>query len=1295
MPKFNAPEPMSFDAPAKWPEWKERFARFRIATKLHKDDGEVQVASLVYAMGRQAENIFKSFTFDPPPAPTDADPNPLDPKDNYDVVLKKYDAYFVPKRNTIYERAKFYQRTQEPGESIECFVRNLHELAANCRFEERETENIRDRLISGMSDKEMSLKLQLEQDDLTLVKAVEMARHKEMVKAQNETKVDAVRKPYPNKSTSAGPPKNQGGQGGGPPKMDGSKCSKCGYVHRTPRCPADGKRCNSCKGWNHFSSVCNKKTAVEDLEVRDEGSGDEGEGDQRYFLGAVECPDSDPAWFVELDVNGNPVKWKLDSGADVSVMSQETFKKMRERPELKPISIELLSLGGAVKPLGQFIAKTKFKGTKYSFRVIVVPKMIDCLMSRSVACRMGLIKKIENVEVFQGLGCLKTQPVKILLRDDAQPYALSVARRVPIPLLPKIKEELEKLESEGIIEKITRPTAWCAPMVPVTKKSGKVRLCVDLKKLNLSVKRERYVLPTLEDVTSKLSGASVFSSLDATSGFYQIPLEEGSCELTTFITPFGRYCFRRLPFGITSAPEIFMRKMNEVLDGLEGTFAYMDDVLVYGNDREEHDKRLESVMKRLREVDLKLNKEKCVFAQSKLKFLGHKFTKSGIEPDGDKVSAILEMPEPTSVPLLRQIMGMVHYLGAYLPNLHDITKPLNDLLRSDTVWLWEPAQQEAFNKMKELVSSAQALAYYDVHKPTVVSADASSYGLGGVLLQDHDGQLRPVAYCSRTLSSAEQRYAQIEKECLAGVWACEKFDRFLCGLEGFKILTDHKPLVTLINEKDLDRAPLRCQRLLMRMHRYNATAEYAPGKTMVISDALSRSPRSCVETTCDKEVKVYVGMVEENLPMTDHRKEGLRRATHEDDVLRAACVYTLAGWPKYEQDVPTQLRELFGVRGSLSVSNGLLTYGDRIIVPKDMRPAILDKIHQGHQGIGKCLERAKDSVWWPGIAGDVKSIVASCDHCQTFKPSQRKEPLVTTPLPDLPWQRIGVDLCQFERHEYLVMVDYHSRWIEILHLTTTTSSAVIAKMKDVFARLGLPQEVFSDNGPQFVSEQFRQFAKKCDFNHITSSPHLPNSNGEAERAVKTAKSVLRQEDPWLALMIYRDTVIAATGCSPSQLMMGRHLRTNLPTLGVKLRPSLPNPDVVKDTDKATKLGYQHYYNARHGVRSLPDLQPGDVVKLKTDQEKSWATKGIVTATAESPRSYIVQSESGVYRRNRRHLQTTADTEQSLPIPAPTTAPTTVQPDHTAVVSPPSPAPVTPQLRRSSRTITKPDRLIES
>ena len=250
----------------------------------------------------------------------------------------------------------------------------------------------------------------------------------------------------------------------------------------------------------------------------------------------------------------------------------------------------------------------------------------------------------------------------------------------------KVKEELDRLEAAGVIEPITKPTPWCSPMVPVMKKSGKVRLCVDLKRLNKTVKREQFILPTLEDVTSKLSGAKVFTSIDAASGFYQIPLHEDSQELTTFITPFGCYCFRRLPFGITSAPEIFMRKMSQLFEGVDGVFCYMDDILVYGRDVEEHDRRLDAVMRIVQSSGLKLNRSKCLFRQTELKFLGHKFTADGIVADPDKVAAILSMPAPTSVSLLRQVMGMVHYLGSYLPDLHTVTRPLNDLLKADTIW---------------------------------------------------------------------------------------------------------------------------------------------------------------------------------------------------------------------------------------------------------------------------------------------------------------------------------------------------------------------------------------------------------------------------------------------------------------------------------------------------------------------------------------------------------------------------------------------------------------------------------
>ena len=330
----------------------------------------------------------------------------------------------------------------------------------------------------------------------------------------------------------------------------------------------------------------------------------------------------------------------------------------------------------------------------------------------------------------------------------------------------------------GVIREVTEPTSWCAPMVPVVKKNGKIRICVDLKQLNKAVRREHYSLPSLEDIAPKLAGATCFSTLDAESGFWQTPLEKESQLLTTFITPFGHYAFQRLPFGISSAPEIFQRKMREMLGGLDGVEVIMDDILVYGSTVKEHDSRLAKVLQVVRESGLRLNEAKCKFRKSELVYFGHLISATGIKPEESKLSAIKDLKEPTNVKELRRVIGMVQYLGKFV---FDLSTIMTDLLKSTSVWSWGPDQQDSFEKVKTLICSSPTLAYYDKDKPTIVSSDTSSYGLGSVLLQEHSEGIKPVAFCSRTLTAAEQQYSQIEKECLASVHLREVLE-IPCGL---------------------------------------------------------------------------------------------------------------------------------------------------------------------------------------------------------------------------------------------------------------------------------------------------------------------------------------------------------------------------------------------------------------------------------------------------------------------------------------------------------------------------------
>ena len=1260
MAKFRQPNELDFTRPDQWPLWRTRFERYLIASKLSAETGEIQVNTLLYCLGADAETVFTSFN--------------LSAEDAKDVtkVLDKFTNYFIPKRNVIHERAMFNQRIQQPGESVESFIRALHEMSIYCEFADKSNQ-IRDRLVVGLADRRVSRDLQLE-NNLTLDGAITIARQSEIVKAQLN---EQIGKPAPVSAEEVRSKNARGGyrgaksrtsRSGGSSVQNSSQgssgasadnlitCKFCGKNHAADRmqCPARNVKCHKCQRRGHYAKFCKNSTSrggVREVVCPEESLGAYGGAElaqDSYFLGSVSTQSAvDSPWQVSLNVCATPVTFKIDSGADVTVINDVTYKSLKQRPNLEPCTVNLTSVGSELKCIGTFSTKVERKQEQFDVRIYVVAGARSNLLGRAASQGMGFIQVHLN-EVFGSIGLMDCEPVKIKLKKDFEAYIQYAPRRVPIPLLPKVKAELERMERDEVITAVTEPTEWCSPMVPVVKKDGNVRICVDLKRLNQAVLRERFMLPTLEDVLSKLAGAKVFSSLDAASGFWAIPLDSESSKLTTFITPFGRYAFRRLLFGISSAPEIFQRTMCQLLQNLEGVTVYMDDVLVYGSTQSEHDMRLKQVLARIEASGLKLQKRKCKIGMSSLDFLGHHFTGDGVSPSADKLQAIKSLDAPTNITELKRCLGMINYLGRFVKNLATILQPMNALLRRDSVWRWDVSQQQAFEKAKEVITSSPVLSFFDPNKPTVLSVDASSYGLGACLLQSHSNELRPIAFASRSLSEAERKYAQIEKECLAAVWGCEKFTSYLVGLH-FKLLTDHKPLVPLIMTKDIDRVPVRCQRLLLRLMRFDLEAEHVPGKDLVVADTLSRAPLltqvSCDDQMVTEEVTLFVDNIQLK-GFSGNRLNEVRQATDGDGELQEIIQLTLKGWPEYARDVAPHLRKYYEFRGHLSVSEGMLLYDDRIFVPKSMRHDVLTKLHAGHQGVTKCRKLAQETVFWPGLSDDIKKVVESCQQCQEHQRRQRHEPLAPTPLPSRPWERVGTDLFEDSGVHFVVVTDYYSRYIEILRLVQLTSYHVIVKLKSVFARWGIPTTVVSDNGPQFSSAEFARFSLEYGFRHCTSSPHFPQSNGMAERAVQVSKSIVRQADPFLGLLAYRSTPHSATGFSPAQLVMGRNIRTTVPCLDRYLEPRWPPSDTVRAQDEHSKATYKMYYDRRHGVRNITPAYDGQSIYIRTDKEKNWSP-GQMIQSAGAPRSSVVQTTSGsIVRRNNKHIRPVNHVPQS-------------------------------------------------
>ena len=501
-------------------------------------------------------------------------------------------------------------------------------------------------------------------------------------------------------------------------------------------------------------------------------------------------------------------------------------------------------------------------------------------------------------------------------------------------------------------------------------------------------------MPTIEDVLTQLRGAKVFSTADWKHGFWHCLLDRESSLLTAFETPLGRFIWRRLPFGVSVAPELFQAKVHQALEGLRGVFCVADDLLIagFGDTTEEadadHDRNLLALLQRCREKGIKLNANKLRLRRQVTTFLGHELTVKGIRPDPRKVDAIMKMPKPTDKPGVRRLLGMATYLSMYCAKFSEVTAPLRELLREDNAFLWTDRHDEAFSRLCSMLSAPPVLQFYDVTKPVTVQTDCSQRGIGSVVLQEG----KPVEYGSRSLTECEQNYAQIERELLAILFALEKFHTYVYGRNDVVVVTDHKPLVA-IHKKALASAPKRLQPMLLRLQRYSYKLVYQPGSQLQIADTLSRAfppsdppPAMSFHDLASIEQADSQQLDELQMIASAETLDLINNAAKVDAEYQQLVSQIQVGWPPSKVEIrDPALRQYFTFADELTVCGGLVFKGHRLVVPQPARATVLERLHRAHIGLNGILRRARDIVYYPGLSADIKRIAERCDVCARFQ----------------------------------------------------------------------------------------------------------------------------------------------------------------------------------------------------------------------------------------------------------------------------------------------------------------------
>jgi len=1055
--------------------------------------------------------------------------------DDFETLITALKKFIQPVKNILLERHKFFESKRESNEDLSTFLVRLRRLASTCAFEDDTVDTIpnqlvRDQFVRGIGNSKLTEHI-FSFGSLTLEETVQKAEALHQATADTNTLAQNNRPimafnniPFCHKCKRKGHYEKEC-QDKKPLKC--FTCNKIGHVSRD--CYKNAK-CTQCHKVGHTANFCRRNKINHILSIPNSVN------NLKYCT----------AKFFGHDLN-----LLVDTGASFSVISENFIRENNLFDKLsdchqsgvvadgRTVTIDKCLNGDLVSnnfsfPVCMYVFDTKLEGI---IGMDLIPKIgLRIGNHERLLFSVDLPIVTKNADIFDRSltqSCLKgIEPFEIIrLNDNAEPKQC-VPRNLSKKDICFVRPKIDELLKTGVI--VESFSAWRHNVVVVPKSDGTPRLTINYKPLNSCTNFDAFPFPKVESLLAKLSKAKVMSTLDFNQCYHQLPLVGSDQEKTAFCFEGKLYQYTRCPFGLKNAVAYCSRIMSKVFEGFDNVIVYLDDVVVFSESEAEHDEILKQVFNRIRDVGLSLNKRKCVFRQNKISFLGYTIENGTMRPDESRFEPIQSFPLPTCVRSLQRFIGMMTYYAKYVPNFSEKIKLLQDKVSDFNEWTSDEIDQFEWLK-KSLVSAC--LVIPSDEEELHLRTDASDVCVGAVL---ETRDRRPVFFCSRTLNKTEKAYDIVEKEALAIFWSILRLRTFLLGRK-FVVHTDHKPLEFIFKNEKVSPKVLRWR---MQLQEFEFNVMYTSGKSNVVADCLSRiNVLECMSG------ELLIG--EDDVASAqkyDKETISMIKFIHADDTQRPGCLS----------------EPLWRVRNELLVKGGLLmTKSNKIFVPFKIRHKVLTVAHGAHHGIERTICRIRSKFFWPNLKLSVTNFVKSCRTCSLVKPNfvapHSSPMLCKSPLEVLACDFIGPLPDSFGYKYCLMIIDVFSRYPFVFPLRDMKVVSIIRCFKQVFAQVGFPNAVLSDQGANFESAEFKNFLQSFQIKKLRTNAYHPSGNGICERfngvfkkmmlSYVTERSLNNYE--WVksiehCLLEYRTTPHSSTKARPVDLLFAFRVRGYLP-----------------------------------------------------------------------------------------------------------------------------------------------------